>query len=180
MKHYHHSPFLSENVDPRIETKQEDWTQGTVVWFNRLSEQILSYYNCDNIRMNQYYALSWELGDIIRDELPKLYWANTVEFTHKQVRKRLMLEGLIRTWVIFEWYNLPPKFMWHTYQQIVDTLLWYAQYSPKEERELIMEFLLTDGRCGWKWGQFNEKNQSVQAILSQVAYSQIVQQFPKE
>lgn len=48
----------------------------------------------------------------------------------------------------YEAVHLPPKFVKMSYDDVVDTLLWYAEDASDEERELIMEFLMTDGRCG--------------------------------
>ncbi len=183
MKHLHRSPFLAENIEPRIRVDQEDWSQKTISRFERLVQCVLSYYRehrFEYIKTKPYYALSRKWADVIQDEFPKLYWKNMIEFAHQEARKRLIQEWKIQAQEDYEWLCLPQKFSKLTYQQIVDTLLWYIQYSSEEERELVMEFLITDGRCWWGWKEFNERNRKVQVILTEVANSRIAQQFPKE
>jgi hypothetical protein len=49
--------------------------------------------------------------------------------------------------ILHESMHLPAKFEKLSYQEVVDTLLWHVQYASDLERELIMEFLMTNGRC---------------------------------
>lgn len=179
-----HGPFLSENTDVLVPSNSESEESGMLIFrFERLAELILAHYHehkFEYIGAKSSYALSGWWGRLLDSEYTAHYGKNTVEFMHWQVRKRLVSEGKLSGWNEYESVHLPPKFAKLSYQQIADTLLWYAQYLDREERELIMEFLLTDGRCGGGWNEYNEQNKRVQAILSQVANSYLVQQFPKE
>ena len=178
-----HHTLLGRESSLRSVVEGPQGTPVTVLRISRLAELILGFYReerFEHVGGPTFMALTRSGDEQLRNVLPKEFWPHTVEFVHWQVRKWLIKAGKMRGEILHESMHLPAKFEKLSYQEVVDTLLWHVQYASDLERELIMEFLMTNGRCDWGYREFNEKNRRVQAILAQVGNSQVAQQFPKE